>query len=806
MLRRKKLYTVCISCILAFVMIFTSAGFGNTVYGNEAENVSYEGEVQTKADNAGTLKPMIQKTEIVDSAYEADNERESIARLYSASSEWSKYSSDYYYNMLADNEKILYDRLEASVLKYAESSDNVSNIKFGNEYYTDNVDCKDLELTNERVQFVVELFYQTESQYFFLKNEWSVSKTSDGRVVAAAIAVYDEFTNGAARQAYIRQFNSVIDAWSEQAQMAEDTYGKVKIIHNLICGNVTYQAGNFDQSAASALLDYGVFDMNTVCAGYAKAFQILCNGLGIDTIITVSATHAWNCVNIDGCWYITDCTYDKSFYEYGKSPYLAISQATLRDVSNYDSAHDVREDWKLYQPLCLYDYGRENQEVSWDIGENITATLDSDGVLTVAGIGGTYDYEEGESPISGCEYIYGINKVVVQSGITRLGRYVFTGGYFDTIELPDTLTIWSDKAFSNCENVVNIINNSSLKKSFTIFGDEYSEYDWKDINTGNKVTEIPEHSSVQRIQNIAAEGITLNYDNAQLVPGDVLQLTAIVNPDNATVKDITWTSSNPAVADVDENGLVNAYTQGSTQIIVQCGDVTAICDITVYIPDASLYEFKQGDDGNWYMFVDGDIDYDYTGMALNDYGWWMLTNGTVDFTYTGMALNNYGWWYITNGALDLTYTGMALNDFGWWMLTNGTVDFTYTGMALNNYGWWYITNGALDLTYTGMALNDYGWWYITNGALDLTYTGMALNEYGWWYMTKGMVDYTYNDLGLNKYGWWKITNGALDLGYNSLSENEYGLWKVTNGTVDFGFNGQIEYEGIVYNIVNGHAE
>ena len=39
MLRRKKLYTVCISCILAFVMIFTSAGFGNTVYGNEAENV-----------------------------------------------------------------------------------------------------------------------------------------------------------------------------------------------------------------------------------------------------------------------------------------------------------------------------------------------------------------------------------------------------------------------------------------------------------------------------------------------------------------------------------------------------------------------------------------------------------------------------------------------------------------------------------------------------------------------------------------------------------------------------------------------
>ena len=342
MQKRKKLYTAYISCILAFVMIFTSAGFGNTVYGYDAKNVSHDEAGQSAVYNNGTLKPMIQKTELVDSEYEADTETESIARLYSEVSEWSKYSSDYYYNMLSDNEKILYDRLEASVLKYAESSDNVSNIKFNNEYYTDNVECKDLELSNKRVQFVVELFYQTESQYFFLKNEWTVSKTSDGRVVAAAIAVYDEFANGAARQAYIRQFNSVIDAWSEQAQTAEDTYGKVKIIHDLICDNVTYQTGNFDQSAASALLDYGVFDMTTVCAGYAKAFQILCNGLGIDTIITVSATHAWNCVNIDGIWYITDCTYDKSFYEYGKSPYLAISQATLRDISNYDSAHDVR--------------------------------------------------------------------------------------------------------------------------------------------------------------------------------------------------------------------------------------------------------------------------------------------------------------------------------------------------------------------------------------------------------------------------------------------------------------------------------
>ena len=215
---------------------------------------------------------------------------------------------------------------------------------------------------------------------------------------------------------------------------------------------------------------------------------------------------------------------------------------------------------------------------------------------------------------------------------------------------------------------------------------------------------------------------------------------------------------------------------------------------------------QQSADGNWYYYTNNNIDYNYNGLASNEYGWWKITNGTVDFNYTGMAANEYGWWYVSNGTIDFGYTGMAVNEYGWWYMTNGALDFNYTGMAVNEYGWWYMTNGALDLNYTGMALNEYGWWYMTNGALDFNYTGMALNEYGWWYMTNGALDLNYTGMALNEYGWWYMTSGALDLNYNGLAVNEYGWWYMTNGTVDFTYNGLAENEYGVWNVVNGHVE
>ena len=220
-------------------------------------------------------------------------------------------------------------------------------------------------------------------------------------------------------------------------------------------------------------------------------------------------------------------------------------------------------------------------------------------------------------------------------------------------------------------------------------------------------------------------------------------------------------------------------------------------------------------DGSWYYMKNGKIDYDYDGLAQNEYGWWKISNGTVDFGYTGLAQNEYGWWKVSNGTVDFGYTGLAQNEYGWWKVSNGTVDFSANGLLYDNMSekWWYFNNGAIDYNYDGLALNEYGWWKISSGTVDFKYTGLALNEYGWWKVSNGTVDFGYTGLAQNEYGWWKISNGtvdfsangllydnmsekwwyfnngAVDYNYDGLALNEYGWWKISYGTVDFGYTG-----------------
>lgn len=54
--------------------------------------------------------------------------------------------------------------------------------------------------------------------------------------------------------------------------------------------------------------------------------------------------------------------------------------------------------------------------------------------------------------------------------------------------------------------------------------------------------------------------------------GDSLQLVAIVLPEDADDASVMWTSSNPSLAIVDENGLVKALSQGSVKIMVKTND------------------------------------------------------------------------------------------------------------------------------------------------------------------------------------------------------------------------------------------
>ena len=81
---------------------------------------------------------------------------------------------------------------------------------------------------------------------------------------------------------------------------------------------------------------------------------------------------------------------------------------------------------------------------------------------------------------------------------------------------------------------------------------------------------------------VAVSSVSLDKTSAELIEGHELTLTATVNPDNATDKSVTWTSSDASVASV-VNGKVTAHTPGTATITVTTtdGNMTADCVVTV---------------------------------------------------------------------------------------------------------------------------------------------------------------------------------------------------------------------------------
>ena len=77
--------------------------------------------------------------------------------------------------------------------------------------------------------------------------------------------------------------------------------------------------------------------------------------------------------------------------------------------------------------------------------------------------------------------------------------------------------------------------------------------------------------------------VTLNVTSTTLSEGDTLTLKATVLPDNADIKDVTWSSSNSDVATVDQNGNVKAVKEGVATIKVTTKDQnkSKICTVNV---------------------------------------------------------------------------------------------------------------------------------------------------------------------------------------------------------------------------------
>lgn len=119
-------------------------------------------------------------------------------------------------------------------------------------------------------------------------------------------------------------------------------------------------------------------------------------------------------------------------------------------------------------------------------------------------------------------------------------------------------------------------------------------------------------------------GLTLTPKKVDLEVGKSYQLSAVKEPANAEGS-LTWTSSKPAVAAVDNSGNVTAKGEGTATITVTCGTKSAACTVTVskpLVPEVPGTSFTDVPAGAYYE--------EAVGWAVEK----GITKGTSDSTFT----------------------------------------------------------------------------------------------------------------------------------------------------------------------------
>lgn len=185
--------------------------------------------------------------------------------------------------------------------------------------------------------------------------------------------------------------------------------------------------------------------------------------------------------------------------------------------------------------------------------------------LTSLTLSGQGDWNYNISSHSGLgEIINQLKTVNIGSGITALGDFNFT---------PDIVNCYAENPPVCCNGTFANYNGELHVPTTSIASYFMADY-WQIFN--NLVNDLSK--------------VTLDKANANLVQWESLALTATVTPQESG--EVIWSTTNPSVATVDENGIVTAINEGECDIyatISTSNDAAyAKCHITVSYPEITI--------------------------------------------------------------------------------------------------------------------------------------------------------------------------------------------------------------------------
>lgn len=228
----------------------------------------------------------------------------SKARAYTAT-----YSSTYGYDHLTAAQKTVYMQLKtmADGFNTDTTTDYTPSITYTGAGIADD---GDVEEEKELIAIVTSVIYDNPQYFWIESNGYAYNDTTN----ILAFSVDPNYYTNAARSSKWTEITGEINTILSGVTDLNTDYEIEKYLHDEIIDEVDYAWESLNVPSGENIHHTieGVFTTENfvVCEGYAKAFNLLMNACGVETIYVTSIDHAFNLVELEGKYYWIDLTWD----------------------------------------------------------------------------------------------------------------------------------------------------------------------------------------------------------------------------------------------------------------------------------------------------------------------------------------------------------------------------------------------------------------------------------------------------------------------------------------------------------------